>query len=92
MVQVRPDVMPEQVRSGLPLQGVLEEVDCTAIQILVLLDHREHIATGQHRRVSPTRFRLGDISEIVQVVLNWINHCSDFSLSSEIKPRLTSSS
>jgi hypothetical protein len=40
---------------------------------------------------SAARFRLSDISEIVQAVLDRIDHGSDFS-SSGIKPRLTSSS
>jgi hypothetical protein len=71
MVQVRPDVMPEQVRPRLPHELVLEQIDRSATEILVSLDHREPLATGQNRGVNPTwTMQLGDIARIAQVVVD----------------------
>jgi hypothetical protein len=78
MVQVRPEIVLEEIRSWLPLQSVPEQIHRPAIQSLVSLDHCEHVAARQHRTVGPTRTRLGEITSPVRVVIGRVDHCSDF--------------
>ena len=75
---MRPDTVLEEIRSWIPLQSIPEQVHRPAIQSLVSLDHREHVATRQHRAVSPIRFGLGEITNTVRVVIDKVDHCSDF--------------
>src|SRR6516164_3653458 len=70
MIEVWPDIMPEQVRPRLPLQGIPKQIDRAAVKNRVSLDHRERRAPGQNRVVDPTwTMRLGDIAGIAQVVV-----------------------
>ena len=80
MIEVRPEVMLEEARPLGSLQSVPEQVDCTAIQILISLDDREHVAARQHRAVEPTRTRLGlvEIPSTVRVIIDRGDHCSGF--------------
>src|SRR5260370_31312092 len=78
MVEVRPEIVLEEIRSWLPLQSVPEQIDRPAIQILASLDDREHIATRQHWAVGPIQFGLVEFTSTVRVVVNRLHHCSYF--------------
>jgi len=77
VVQVRPEIVLEEIRSWLPLQSVPEQVHRPAIQNPVSFDQREHLATRKHWAVGPTRFGLVEITSLVRVVVDQVDHCSD---------------
>jgi hypothetical protein len=70
--------MLEEIRSWLPMQSIPEQVDRPAIQKLLSLDHREHLPPRQPWAVGPIQFGLGEIRSPVRVVVDQLDHCSDF--------------
>ena len=78
MVEVGPEIVLEEIRPRLPLQSIPEQIHRPAIQNPVSLDQREHFATRQHRAVGPIQFGLAEIISPVRVVVDRLDHCSDF--------------
>ena len=93
IVEVRIDIMLQQIRPRLPLQSIPEQIHRPAIQSFLCRSMTASMSLrGNIGQSTQLGFGLGEITGPVQVVIDQVNHCSDFRSSSVIKPRLTSSS